>query len=155
MSWICAEEMICNKQNNSNDQDQGNLSEGALQRGLKHSPVPHGSAAVLLWAGDHAAHVDAVLHENGFSTLYGGPGQSAVAAQYPSKVHMEDPENVRARVHHSRVDIIRGENPVRSVGENYSTTPTHTHTQLLRIWQPPSLSCLELIFVVVESLQRF
>ena len=71
-----------------------------------------------MFAQDHARGVDVVALEGLAGPLHRGLGQGAAAAQDPREVHVEEPQDVGARVHQRRVDVVRGEDPVRGVGQH-------------------------------------
>ena len=72
----------------------------------------------LLLAGNHPAHVDVVVGEDVLGFLDGGIRQGSFSAQDPGEVDMEEPQDIRARIHKGRVHVVSGQDPVRGVGQD-------------------------------------
>lgn len=72
----------------------------------------------MLLAGSHPGHVYVVLGEDLHGLLDGGVRQSSCSTQDPGEVDVEEPQDVRAGIHQGRVHIVRGQDPVRGIGQD-------------------------------------
>lgn len=74
--------------------------------------------AALLLAGNHPAHIYVIVGKGLPGLLDGGLRQSPRSAQDPGKVDVEEPQDVRAGIHQGTVHVVRGQDPVRGVGQH-------------------------------------